>query len=123
MSGGWTPGPWNIHAHMSNPDPRPCESLGADFMYADAYIGQGDKLIGEVRMQRGGKDTGFPTVECEREMLANARLIVAAPDLFDALEAWVLHLDSDGEDASFDDEMRMLEAARAAIAKAKGEAQ
>lgn len=126
MNGGWTPGPWNIHAVMSTPEPRPCEELGDDFMFADTYIARGDKLIGEVRMQRGGKDTGFPSVECEREMLANAHLIVAAPELFDALEdalsGWRYIREQHGDLYGVGWE-RVETAARAALAKAKGEAQ
>lgn len=123
MSGGWTPGPWNIHAVLSTPEPRPCEELGDDFMFADTYIAQGDKLIGKVRMQRGGKGTGFPGVECEREMLANAHLIVAAPELFNAADFALATL----SDLSASRDKGYIETAKAqltaALVKAKGEAQ
>jgi len=59
---------------------------------------------------------------------ANAYLIAAAPELLEACKAWVAYLDAPGdgydEDGSdritFEDEVRMPAAMRAAIAKAEG---
>jgi len=53
------------------------------------------------------------------EALANARLIVAAPDLLSALEAMSAEFDSGDVN---DGEWAVIQKARAAIAKATGEA-
>jgi hypothetical protein len=55
-------------------------------------------------------------IDCGTE--ANARLIAAAPDLLEALKVLADYLD----ERSGDNECRPLENARAAIAKATGEA-
>ena len=52
--------------------------------------------------------------EMGRENLANAQLITAAPDMFDALQAIV--------DALGDQDSLLIDQAKAALAKAKGEA-
>ncbi len=55
--------------------------------------------------------SGHDSGRSRDEELANARLIAAAPDLLTALERIL----------SYDDQVEGAEAARAAIAKAKGE--
>lgn len=58
-------------------------------------------------------------VRCDvPEFEANARLIAAAPDLLEVLEQFVAWVDAPSESAFSDSQ---LAAARAAIAKAKGE--
>lgn len=59
----------------------------------------------------------------EGETEANARLIAAAPELLAACRNWIEWLDSDGEgdfDGAADKEAAMLNAMRAALAKATG---
>lgn len=57
-------------------------------------------------------------VDAHAEAKANARLIAAAPDLLEVLEQFVAWVDAPSESAFSDSQ---LAAARAAIAKAKGE--
>ena len=102
-----TPGPW-FHAHRK----------GNDAMFRTEVFSE----------QHGGiatcdwtpKHCGNGVTATYRE--ANARLIAAAPDLLEALKAvvndWVAPDDLPFEDG----EMPALDAARAAIAKATGEA-
>ena len=116
MSAGFTPGPWSFHA-FGNPTVRECSTLGEDFRYADYCIGSGNMMIAEVRLAFGGGEVGFPTVGDEAEFTANAHLIAAAPDLYEALAAIMSERWSPGgrsEEAS--------DLARAALAKARGEA-
>jgi hypothetical protein len=67
-----------------------------------------------------------PNERQQQETAANARLIAAAPDLLSALEA-MLPLACDGIDArdrdaadNADEGQRIIDSARAAIAKARG---
>lgn len=70
------------------------------------------------------KDVEQTLAELELETLADVASEAASVinELVGALDAWVTHLDGDGEDATFDDEMRMLDAARRALSRARGEA-
>ena len=54
---------------------------------------------------------------------ANARLIAAAPELYDALNGWVAHLDSDIDSPTNtpEHEEALMKCARAALARARGE--
>ena len=85
-----TPGPWRI----GTPPPNGEQTIGTQqgLMVAVATTG-----------------AGTPTE-------ANARLIAAAPDLLEALNALADYVD----DRAGDNECRPLENARAAIAKAEG---
>lgn len=91
-----TPGPWKYSAYFS----------GYDSFHRDFSLNAGDvEIIG------GCGCCGSPTISSE----ADARLIAAAPELLEALEAlqpYVLHLP---------DGAPIKETIRAAIAKAKGE--
>ena len=94
MSAEHTPGPWHIGAPPPNGERTISTEKG--LMVSVATTG-----------------LGVPT-------LANARLIAAAPDLLQALEAFIAVAGDYPEMEEFaSPEMRM---ARAAIAKAKGEA-
>lgn len=130
MSAGFTPGPWSFHA-FSNPTVRECSTLGEDFRYADYCIGSGNIMIADVRLAFGGGGGGFPTVGDEAEFTANAHLIAAAPDLFEALFELVgeeLGGDVNPNNASRETNFyrpviswAMRHRARAALAKARGE--
>ena len=68
----------------------------------------------------GGFDRSDP--EQLAEALANARLIAAAPELLEALEALVNDFGRDGYGGELEDgECRVIDMARNAIAKAIGE--
>lgn len=86
-----TPGPWSIQ--RQNPSPTTGEWMVA---------GKSPGYLAEVR------DCGSGPVE------ANARLIAAAPDLLEALEALITAVDASMYGMA-------IHNARAAIAKAKGE--
>jgi len=101
-----TPGPWTLetvktqvgHCHKIGPFPGSC---GRDVGYACVYVdGQ------HAPDARTGK---------EAELLANAKLIAAAPDLLQACQA-VLSGDHIGENGIPRDSLFLL--VRAAIAKA-----
>ena len=84
-----TAGPWTDQHPYSTPEWVSC-AAGAHhgaFSYASLSIGQGDKLIGEVRARRNDDDgsTSYPEVDSLEEMRANARLFAAAPDLLDVV--------------------------------------
>ena len=81
----WTPGPWSVKS----------------------IPGHGDSIVGAGGLQvvRIG--------QISKMDLANARLIAAAPELYEALKAFMF---ADGHD-DFEDEWP---AARAALAKAEG---
>ena len=87
-----TPGPWRVVDSWN------------DYM-VESQNGE------EIIWQDGPHNT--PTIN-----EANARLIAAAPDLLEALENLADYID----ERAGDNECRPLENARAAIAKAKGEA-
>lgn len=105
MNTSHTPGPW----HMG--------------------FGNGDGLIfpeyGRTRMEAGGI-TLYPVAQVNRgwddnEDAANARLIVCAPELLDALQALIGEADL-GEIDHDEETQALLKNARAAIAKATGAA-
>lgn len=76
-----------------------------------------DKFVPICRLHDAGLSIGFVDKNSERneEGLANARLIVAAPDLLEALERFVNDIvPSDPND-------KLWAEGRAAIAKARGE--
>lgn len=93
MSAGFTPGPWRI-----DPD--------ATFI-GDHYVGTDQADIALMADW---------SIDLEPEQWANARLIAAAPDLYDALR---LVLDTYGYDSSTDSSI--WQTVTSAIAKAEGE--
>lgn len=68
---------------------------------------------------RSTTDTRTTTIAMIRDSEANARLIAAAPELLEALEALVVQEDWHGEDVPPESPIGK---ARAAIAKARGQA-
>ena len=77
-------------------------------------------LIGDLVANIDRQDRYGLHMACSREeMLANARLIISAPDLLEALESCLDVFINQG----WDDDLIAAKKARAAIAKAKGEAQ
>ena len=93
MTSKHTPGPWRVE--RQNPSPTTGE-----YMVAGATAG----YLAEVRDCGGGN------------VLANATLIAAAPELLQALEACINYGSMTGDDW-------VIEKARAAIAKATGGAE
>jgi hypothetical protein len=78
-----TSGPWSLHPyrvdrlHVSHR----CEKG----LYWNFTIGAGKKIIASIEVfSSGGR--GYPRVDNPEEGLANARLIIAAPDMLDVLE-------------------------------------
>lgn len=105
MEGKHTPGPWRLTESILE-DGRPFFSIaGADRV-----------------------DLGYLSLRSAEELTANARLIAAAPDLLEALEAVIDDLsggiqdciDNGGSEAWISEADTRLKNARAAIAKARG---
>lgn len=97
-----TPGPWAIET---------CNENGpfSDSFYLSAQVKTWDGNDDERIVCRFPTGTGQFS-ETGREHLANARLISAAPDMFDALQAIV--------DAFGDRDSLLIDQAKAALAKA-----
>ncbi len=99
-----TPGPW-VSAVL-------CSNSG----WVDI---RGKNRVGNYIAYATPKCNGSPDERGDVETIANARLISAAPDLLEACSAWIAYMD-DPAGGSFDDEAKLHEAMRAAIAKATG---
>lgn len=101
-----TPGPWAIET---------CNENGPflDSFYLSAQVKTWDGNDDERIVCRFPTGTGQFS-ETGRENLANARLISAAPDMFDALRAVVCSARRDS---------LLIDQARAALAKAEGRAE
>jgi len=99
----FTPAPWQRHqSHIYGPDPE-------------------RRLIGQLRFEGDGDGEQY---------LANQRIILAAPDLYEALESFISCMDRYGEmdeGCFYYNRMAATELhapiskARAALAKARGE--
>ena len=116
----WTPGPWLTRAY---------------FVYAPGERGANVCAISEPR---ASTTVGYTKVELggdrDGEGYANLRLIASAPDLFEALAEWVALRDAVAEaggmdgplaqetiDAFAERQRLVVDRARAALAKARGE--
>jgi hypothetical protein len=111
-----TPGPWNIHPAYIGDQPIPVRSEDGEqrWNWLALRIAKGERLIGYAEFN-DCDDCGFPRIDDVEEARANARLMVAAPELLAALSDI---LDVLGEEA---ENMPLVAArARAAIAKATG---
>ncbi len=110
-----TPGPWNVSDKMMTDD-LICrhDDLGA-WIHSRRCIEGAGKLLATAESNEpigAGRKGGHPQVESRDEMLANARLIAAAPELLDALRLVLAH---DGALTGAD-----WTAIRAAVDKAEG---
>lgn len=75
-----TPEPWNLHeSYDGSPTVVPDEDShnGQGFTSASRWLAKGERLIGEIAYFTPTKDFGFPRVETDEEMTANAERIVA----------------------------------------------
>ena len=115
-----TPGPWNIHPHYADPQVQAVDA-SPPWVFCQTYVAQGTKIIAQVTMQHG-VEGGWPHVDSREEMLANARLIAAAPDLLEAIQEYFAVWANEGKKNGW---CKRVSAARekvkAAIAKATGE--
>ena len=111
-----TPGPWKVSDKMMT-DEMVCrhDTIGA-WVHSCRHIEGAGKLLAAAQSNEPigtGYNGGHPQVASRDEMLANARLIAAAPELLDALRLVLAH-DWPLTGAEWT-------AIRAAIAKAEGE--
>jgi len=114
-----SPAPWSIHPYTSvvgSLAAVPAEGGRSGFVAASITIGSGDVMIADFKHY--SPSHGYPTPSLD-EMISNATLAIAAPELLAALEGIVRRAE---DPALCDDAEALLVAARAAIAKAKGQA-
>lgn len=100
-----TPGPWELGEYE--------DALGYDCM-------TGGVKVGPVYLdgaQYGQKTCAEIEADQLARMMADARLIAAAPDLLEALEGILPYMEEDPDD---DEYSEMVRAVHAAITKAKG---
>jgi hypothetical protein len=83
----FTPGPWNFHA--SYKPLHVASTVCHGFETIAISIAKGDMLIGEVSAFAFSKPParGYPHVGSYDEARANAYLVIAAPELYAALDA------------------------------------
>ncbi len=117
-----TPGPWNIHPAYVNDQPLLVRSDdGERWNWLAVHIAKGEQMIGYAEFNDCAR-CGFPRVDDIEEARANARLMVAAPELLAALMefsgVWESGLSFAAMDVDAIEAMRAR--ARAAIAKATG---
>jgi hypothetical protein len=111
VSGQHTTGPWRL------------EDRTYGWAVRGPYIGSLATVHDLAAQADGPPSDGDGTAE---EMAANARLIAAAPDLLEALEGFVAQRERDHLPGTvgwsvFVEEDRLMVAARASIAKARGQ--
>lgn len=105
LSPPWSPGPWSMGCFVRNPPGKGCQCT---YLFDDGHTGG----IGEVYVDNGRNIADGGNGAPQREQaIANAHLMAAAPDLYDALYAlnWL-----------FAEDDPALAQARAALAKASG---
>ena len=105
---GWTKGPWRV-------DPRHWGDIQAANGELEISASWHEAMIGEV-IEIGGR-----SAPPAHEARANARLIAAAPDLAEACRMFVESYDIDAGTYALGKLYEAREAARAALAKARGE--
>jgi len=109
MKTAFTPGPWEVIAACEHHGAYVTSPWGTTL--ADLYNMSNPS---DLSVRNGGSSKPIPFVDSE----ANAHLIAAAPELYQALEALCELADGLGEHLEFD---AACENARAALAKARGE--
>jgi hypothetical protein len=121
----FTEGPWNIHrCYPLEEDPhRVRDEKGVEYFTTwDALIAKGDTIIASVQMSKmdEGRAGAFPTVDDVEEARANARLMMAAPEMYEALTVCLKALEELEAKTLVGDEgcLWPAEIARAALAKA-----
>ena len=125
MSAGFTPGPWaagpwidSMGGHVY----RVVKAANRNVSGVTVYGRRSDGTTGGQKLKGGGHARSVASEECD----ANANLIAAAPDLFEALLLWQAYDDQDEADFAQIGPMllyaRAIDATRAALAKARGEA-
>ena len=97
-----TPGPWAVE-----------DSIDGPIVYSEKT----EVIISDC------KNFAVPSGSIHEQCSANARLIAAAPDLLDALEAMLAHTACIDPTQGYipEDDFSAVKQARAAISKAKGE--
>lgn len=79
-----TEGPWNEHvAYPLSDISQHVDLANGGWEFWIGKVAKGKKIIGEARMMNSGN--GFPTVTDLEEARANALLMIATPELLDAL--------------------------------------
>jgi len=79
-----TQGPLSVHPYTTPPWQEVGAGAGHDaFRCASICIGAGRKIVAQVSAQT--PSAGFPQVDNEAELVANAALFIAAPLLLEAL--------------------------------------
>lgn len=84
-----TPGPWNIHPAYEDDMNIKAYSSGDDsepWVACEAYIARGETIVCKAEMRTSRN--GWPLPRTRGEMIANANLIIAAPDMLEVLE-WI----------------------------------
>lgn len=120
-----TPGPWTIHPYTQDGLQPISSDDGEIWVYRGITFGHGNKVIGTLQLQTASKRQGYPHVELEEELEANANLVIAAPDLLAALKKTMAILTAfagskDIGGAEADHLTSTVGTARDAIAKAEG---
>ena len=115
-----TPGPWMFHPDYKNNEctiVRP-EDGGKPWISRDVAIASGEKTVAHANFWTA--EGGFPRVDNEAEMLVNARLIAAAPELLDVLETLTGFAEPDGHLPDNIYVRKAVAAANEVISKATG---
>lgn len=109
----WTPGPWKVGGYSMAGESKHFRHNDGDFIVAPV---EGDEELGPVaRIHFKGKAKRGEAYKTDDPIgLANANLISAAPELYEALNALI---QTDGEVYS----ISLRGRANAALAKARGE--
>lgn len=84
MSTTHTPGPFSVHTYSDIQATRSITSNdGRTWLAGAITIGAGEKMVGEVSWR--SESSGYPAVDNEAEMRANAALFIASADLLSEL--------------------------------------